>query len=540
MTVEGRARGARDHSCDPGSAKRRAPLKRHSRRLARLSIAAVTLLSVSSLGSQLTAGASDSDVVRGGANASADSLAFNIVNAGASLGWTFGRSTAAYRDITATSEGKAVDLGALEALLGQPQCGGQIPPALDMDSLPPRTISDSTTAGSEQKATASVSYPKLADDKTADREVGTQWSSATREPSSSSGTRTLNQDFGFFSVEGAESSATTSFKDGIRLAEAETSAKRIVVFGGQVEFYGPRWTARAWSGSDSGSQSSFTFDAAMVFGNFVTGANLKRDLAFFESLIEGLLSPLGLDMQFPETRKPFAAEGVEISPLTFKMSNAPIGSDLLIPLLNTELLQNYRVESVDEDCRRETFWTIVDALERALGGSGAIEMSVGGATATTDDTDYSSKPFGEQTTTDGPSNTAAPSVPGDPGSAGYTGDLTDTGLDYTTEDFGTDLSSDFGSELDTGFNSDLGDLGTTDLGGLGDEQPVAEVAGATSDRGAPDAGLEDTMEIAAGSKGNEGGSNTAAVVVGVAALLGALALSMGDRIMGLRARRRIS
>ncbi|MCZ7630210.1 MAG: hypothetical protein M5U19_14705 [Microthrixaceae bacterium] len=129
--------------------------------------------------------------------------------------------------------------------------------------------------------------------------MGTQTASATKTPESQSSTTTLNQDFGFFKIEGATSSAKTSFKNGIRLSEATTSAKRIVVFGGQVIFHEPTWSAKSWSGADSGSEADFTFRSARVFGNHVSGAVLERDLAVFESLIEGLLHRSGWTSVIP-------------------------------------------------------------------------------------------------------------------------------------------------------------------------------------------------------------------------------------------------
>ncbi len=501
--------------------------------LRRLSTLTLVALAIGSLTGPFAAGAQEAPVVRGGANASADSMGFQIINAGASLGWTFGRSTAAYRDITASSQGKAVDLGALEALLGQPQCGGELPPALDLATVPPKTIAESTNKGADKPITAEVNFPRLTGDKSKDRVVGTQTASANPHPASQSSTTTRNQDFGFFRVEGATSEARTSFSNGVRLAEAEVSAKRIVVLGGQVVFYDPTWTARATSGAETTSQADFTFGSAQVFGNWVSGAVLERDLAFFETLVEGLLGSLGLDLEFPEARQPPGAQGIEITPMSFTMSNAPIGKGLLIPLLNTELLQNYRKDSVSEDCRRETFWTIIDAVERALGGSGSIQMLVGGATATTDDTDYSFKPFESDTTTTVAPTTAAPApVATDFGDSGGVGEG-DTG--FTGDDFGGDYS-DLGTDLDAGLIDDFGDTGNLDTSL--DEGLPDEVAAEVSDESTSRPESENGREIAAGASDTTD-DNVAAVVVGIAALLGALGLSMGDRLVAMRARRRI-
>ncbi len=503
-----------------------------TRRGRRFAVGLLVLLAVGSLGTRVGVGAQDTtDVVRGGANASADSMATIINNAGAALGWTFGRSTAAYRDITATSEGKAVDLGALEALLGQPQCNGTAPPALNLSTLPPKTIADSAVAGSEVERTAEVNYPRLTMDNSSDRPVGTQAASATRTPSSRSHTATLDQDFGFFRVEGARSEASTSFDNGLRVAEATSRADRVILFGGQVVFRDPVWTARAWSGADEGEEASFEFSSARVFGNLVSGSVLERDLLFFTTIVEGLLGPLGVEISFPEVTEPFGGEGIAVSPMAFTMSDAPLGHDLLIPLLETPFLRDLRDQSVAEDCTAETAWTIIDALERALGGSGSVEILVGGASATTDDTDYSFQPFEEQGPTEVASETTTPTtgVPLDtfvPDDLGFTDDFGDFGGDF----------DDFGGELDTGFDTGFDDTGLpeelavdpTGLEGTTGGEAVAE-----------EPELTDSDELAAGGGGGDGAGNAAAVAVGTLALLGAIGLSLGDRLVGMRARRRI-
>ena len=509
---------------------------RSPRRVRRGMAAVLVLLALGSMSTQLGAAAQGegTEIVRGGANASADSMAMLINNAGAALGWTFGRSTAAYRDITATAEGKAVDLGALEALLGQPQCNGTEPPALDLATLPPRTIADSAEEGSEVERTAAVNYPRLTIDSAPDQPVGTQAASATKVPSSQSHTETLDQDFGFFRVEGARSSATTSFENGVRTAEAISSADRLILFGGQVVFQEPVWTARAFSGADSGEEASFEFAWASVFGNYVSGAALERDLLFFTTIVEGLLSPLGVKISFPEVTQPFSGDGISISPMAFTMSEAPIAGDLLIPLLNTPLFRDFREESVQRVGTTETAWTIVDALERALGGSGSVEILVGGATATTDDTDYSFQPFPEAQSAEPDSSDPAPTEPApDPFVSDDTLDLTD---DYGTfDDYGDDFSSDFSTDFSDDYGAEIGLEGELPVESL--DVAAIDDPGSEGDTG-DGAEITDSREIAAGSDGG-GAGNAAAVAVGVLALLGAIGLSLGDRFVGMRARRRI-
>ncbi|MCZ7630209.1 MAG: hypothetical protein M5U19_14700 [Microthrixaceae bacterium] len=200
---------------------------------------------------------------------------------------------------------------------------------------------------------------------------------------------------------------------------------------------------------------------------------------------------------------------------------------MLIPLLNSELLQNYRSTSVSEDCKRETFWTIIDALERALGGSGSVDMVVGGAIATTDDTDYSFKPPVETTPTTAPAPAFTPAVEppanSDPG-GGY-------------GDGAGGYPSDYVDDLDPGFDDEYPGLDETP-GGFGEEPTTDVPPGDVADPPKSGSEREEGREIAAGATGDSE-DNAAAIAVGIVALLGALGLSMGDRIMGMRARRRI-
>ncbi|HNB93881.1 MAG TPA: hypothetical protein PLX07_02805, partial [Microthrixaceae bacterium] len=60
----------------------------------------------------------------GDAQASADTFTLNIKAANAAIGFTYGRSLAAYQDKTGTSEGRALDLGALPVIFTPDQCDG--------------------------------------------------------------------------------------------------------------------------------------------------------------------------------------------------------------------------------------------------------------------------------------------------------------------------------------------------------------------------------------------------------------------------------
>ncbi|MEZ5240062.1 MAG: hypothetical protein R2716_14280, partial [Microthrixaceae bacterium] len=110
------------------------------------------------------------------------------------------------------------------------------------------------------------------------------------------------------------------------------------------------------------------------------------------------------------------------------------------------------------------------------------------------------------------------------------GDATGFGDPGFAEDFSTDLGTDFTDDFDTG---GLDPLPQEPI------EPLAEVAAISdeqTDEG--DGELAEGEEIAAGPE--QGSGDDAALVVGLAALLGAIGLSLGDRIVGLRSRRRIT
>ena len=159
---------------------------------------------------------------------------------------------------------------------------------------------------------------------------------------------------------------------------------------------------------------------------------------------------------------------------------------------------------------------------------------MGGATATTDDTDYSFQPFPEAQSAEPDSSDPAPTEPApDPFVSDDTLDLTD---DYGTfDDYGDDFSSDFSTDFSDDYGAEIGLEGELPVESL--DVAAIDDPGSEGDTG-DGAEITDSREIAAGSDGG-GAGNAAAVAVGVLALLGAIGLSLGDRFVGMRARRRI-
>ncbi|MEI2699519.1 MAG: hypothetical protein V9E94_14725, partial [Microthrixaceae bacterium] len=152
--------------------------------------------------------------------------------------------------------------------------------------------------------------------------------------------------------------------------------------------------------------------------------------------------------------------------------------------------------------------TVVDIILGALGGSGAIEALAGGVDVSTHDVDYSIPPIPPL-----PEPVAAPveTVPEVPM------DDTTLGSEMSTFDSGTSLDSSMETmDLST-------PLGTAEIAA-----PTPKVAGEQA-----------TLPAASLNRFEDGSAGTAGVAVGVLALLGALALSMGDRLVGRRSKRTI-
>ena len=305
--------------------------------------AAVTLaaLAISAFSSTAGAGAQDG-VVRGAATATADSVRVEITSSGVALGFVVGRATAQYKDLAADSEGRALDLGLLATILGQRQCQGKYDPVLNVATLPPKTIADSSLPGADQSRLTEVKTP-AAGKAPAGAVVGTQDATATALPSSQAVTTTVLSDVGLISLTGATSSSDTHFEGGVRQAHAVSSATQLKVLGGLLTFENPRWEATARSGAASELTATFTFDSAALLGFPRTRKEALADLEGFKVGIEQLLSGLGVRFELPEVQHTTDKMGITISPMGFVIENPPIGRDLIFPFLNSDMVREQQL-----------------------------------------------------------------------------------------------------------------------------------------------------------------------------------------------------
>ena len=127
-------------------------------------------------------GASSDGFHTGDAQATADTFSLNLKAANATIGFTYGRSLAAYQDRTGSAEGRALDLGVLPVVMAGEQCDGS-PGLLNAATLPPLTRADSSEEGADASRRTQAFQPGLILDP-AGPSAGFQDATATPLPSS--------------------------------------------------------------------------------------------------------------------------------------------------------------------------------------------------------------------------------------------------------------------------------------------------------------------------------------------------------------------
>jgi hypothetical protein len=455
-----------------------------------------------------SAGGASSDGFRTGeAQATADTFSLNLKAANATIGFTYGRSIAAYQDRTGSAEARALDLGALPVLFSGEQCDGT-PGLLNADTLPPLTRVDSSEEGADRSRRVQVFQPGI-DGGPAGDPVGFQDATATPLPSSWASTESAPADIFLIALDGGRTEVRTQLKDQVREAHAISTADQLRIFGGLFTFNKPKWEAVAQSGARNSASGSFSFASATVLGIPRSPADALADLEGFKAGLEELLRPLGVVLEMPEVE--VYDNGVRVTPMGFRIVDPPFGSQVILPFLgNFETqIQQWRQELLAADCKNATVLTVIDVLLGVLGGSGQVEALAGGVDVSTYDTDFSvppMEPFPE------PTEEPMETVPE---------------VDTYVEDSYYELGYDDAGSYDDSGSYDLGEPidYSTELGST----PVTPAAAGTREQTVlPTASLGGMEEGTAGKAG---------VAVGTIALLGAIGLSLGDRWVGRRAER---
>jgi hypothetical protein len=448
----------------------------------------------------------------GEAEASASTFSVNVVQGNANIGFVYGTTLANYRDTTGTAEAKALDLGVFPTLFGVEQCDGSAP-ILNPASFPPQTRTDSTDPSSATPRPATAFLPGFGTQRPAAR-AGEQDATATKLPSSRATTTSANADLFVLALDGGQTEVRTQLRDGVREAVAVTTARQLRVLGGLFTFVNPRWEATARSGATTTAQGAFTFDRATVLGAPRSAEQVMADFEGFRRGLEELLAPLGVELTLPEV----IVDGgrVTVTPMRFAVRDMPIGAQVLAPFLGglQPLRDALTKQLLEEDCRNESSLLVLDILLGVLSGSGALEIDAGGVEVFTADTDFSSPPL-ELPPVDVP--------------AGPVVEVADGSLDAGAPlDLGT---------FDPGPIDTLGNLPATTF-----DTPLPEATPVTTP--ATTVPTERNQEQATTatlvpSTFEDSDNGAAAATVGLAGLLAAIGLSMGERWKLRRNHRRI-
>jgi hypothetical protein len=495
----------------------RASRTRRGRRVAAGSIVAALCLSLPGVLGARGVGAQTGGFRNGEAEASADTFSLNIRTSNANIGFTYGRTLVNYRDTTGTAEARALDLGILPTLFGVEQCDGS-PPTLNVATIPQAARVDSTEPRSDRSRRTEARVPGLGD-KPAGPIAGWQDATATRLPSARGVTESVDTDVFLLALKGGRTEATTKLENGVREAVAVSTAEELRVFGGLFTFRKPRWEAVARSGATTTTTGSFTFERATVLGVPRSPEQAMREFREFKRGLEDLLRPLGVSLRWPEV----VVDGgrVKVTPMEFRVDDPPWGAQVIAPFLgNIQPLREVLTRQlIEEDCKNASTILLLDVILGILAGNGAVEISAGGVDVFTADTDFSSAPpidLPVDRTTPPPPAPAPPPVEVAP----IVETPIDLGLGF--DDLGFES---FDTTFDQGF----------------EELPVEEFAAAPTTTAGTSGDTEEVAAVAAssGPAFEPSGAGAAAVAVGIVGLLGALALSFGDRLLARRSTRRI-
>lgn len=521
------------HLCDSETGKRRDIDRSLSDRLSRRIVFAVAGLLSVLLIAQPTIGANESSFKRGEAHAAGTTFTVNIKQGNANIGFTYGRTRANYQDTTGTAEAHGLDLGVFTTLFGVPQCDGS-PAILNPETFPPQTRVDSAHPEATKSRRAEAYHPgeglgpkgSLA---------GYQDATATTTPSAQGLTENLPIDTGIMQLVGGKSVSNAGLFGQLRTADATVTADRLVLFGGVFIFYEPRWHAAVKSGAQKEEVATFTFKSATLFGVDRSHTAIMEDLSGFKGLLQDLLGGLGVTLDLP--RAIIEDEKAVITPMAFRVVDPPFGSANIAPFLGSiqEQRDRWQAQMLAEDCKNDVGLLFLDIILNILSGSGTLEFEAGGAEAWTADTDYP-PPF--DLTIPQPREVSAPTTTVEVDhvveSTGFGTDVLDSwtsnDMDFALDDFDMGIDDfDLGFE-DTGFEDDLLTNEIDDTTPIDDTSLPKEDTATSNEVAAAPIPTKSTLENT---------SRTVGIVVGIIALLGAVGLSLGDRLFSNRVSRRI-
>lgn len=308
-----------------------------------------------------------SELVPGSAAASATVARARLFYAGYTLPVGLGVSAASYTNQQSRALGAAYELSAVTGLVGAtvPEVA---PIAIDSNE------------GDDARTADLGAGPVL----------GHVALTATGTPASTSEVRLADVDLpALVRVEGGHSTSSTSLDPGRqRRARASTEVARVTIAGGVVVLEGLRWEAVQRTGDDPTAVATFTLGRLLLAG--VPVPLDPGDLASSLDPVNDALAPIGLFLRLPTLLRTEGA--VEMGPLRVGLASSPLGADVVAPIvggIRPFLLPVFEALT-DVDTTLGLAALVADLGLGVADGSGGVEVSVGGATAGTEATTFTS------------------------------------------------------------------------------------------------------------------------------------------------------
>jgi hypothetical protein len=211
--------------------------------------------------------------------------------------------------------------------------------------------------------------------------------SAKTVPAATSEVRLADLDLpGLLRVEGGHARSSSAIVDGTeRRAQASVDVGTVSLLDGVVVLEGLHWEAAQRSGSAERSDAGFTLGTLRVGGAPI--ASDLHDLGPVLDAINAALAPTGLALTAPNVvHRDNGA--IEVTALEVGILNSPLGAQALAPLiagLRPVLAPVYEaLTSIDTTLGLASL--VADLGLGVADGSGGVALSIGGATAITDDT----------------------------------------------------------------------------------------------------------------------------------------------------------
>jgi hypothetical protein len=326
--------------------------------------------------------------VPGGATGIAQALQIVPRDGGLSATVTVGQSIADYRDTLAQASSQALDLGLIGSTLAI-QCNAA-PPILKAGQLPkPITAESDTGASSSGKDTAGP------DGDTAAAATGQETVSASPAPNENAAASFDGEKLalpGIVTLAGLSSqSSARLIPDKARIATATADIGSLNLLGGKISLGGLHWAISLRTGSHPSVSRSFTLTSASLAG--VALPTTEFALASTLATVNKVLATTGLHISLPVPTEQNGVLG--ISPLSIGIDNSHLGSEIINPILNLvhSITDPAMGDLTKALCQIGSVYSLVNLFLTGLNGAGAVDVELGGATATSDDTTYAD-PFG--------------------------------------------------------------------------------------------------------------------------------------------------